>query len=116
CADDRYDCRLPNPMLRAHIDANGWKFGEERMPSAEADSDAQRDSSQTKNDGLPQDDVHDVALRGSQRLENPNFSRAFHDCRIHRLKNDDESNAYGDSDDNVDGDGKTGQGFGSNQA
>ncbi len=68
--------------------------------------DAQHNAAEGKQHGFPQDHIHDIQFGGTHRLEDADFAGPLHDCGIHGLENDDETDDYGNAHHHVDECGK----------
>src|SRR5262249_373550 len=72
----------------------------------ETDDNSHNDAADREHDRLAHDDVHDVELRRSHRLEDSDFAGALHDCGVHGLEDHDEANHHRNPDNHID---ETGQ-------
>src|ERR1019366_2269545 len=73
-----------------------------------AHDDPQDNPADRDQDGLAQDDIHDVELSGAQRFQDADFAGALHDGGVHRLEDHDEADDHRDPDDHVDERGEPG--------
>src|SRR5262245_13039777 len=67
----------------------------------EAHQDAGDGAYHGQQEGFPHQYGHDIAGRSSQRLQNSDFTGAFQHGRVHREKHHQETNDYGEPDDDL---------------
>ena len=63
-----------------------------------ADADANHDAPDRKQSSFAQNDIHDVKLGCTERLQNSDLASPFHYGGVHRLENHDDADSDGDSD------------------